>query len=123
MKRIKAIACVLSVVMLAGIFAGCSKTTKISTDKFVKACEKLKLEYFDVEDDAPDMDDLEDGIYTYADEDMVEDNSDDIEYMLQEMGLSEVIDADDVQSFALAAKCTGFEDLYDLDDPEDLPDI
>ena len=44
MKRIKVIACVLAATMLAGVFAGCSKTTKITTEKFVKACEKLKLE-------------------------------------------------------------------------------
>ena len=44
MKRIKAIAIVLAVSMLAGLFAGCGKTTKTTTDKFVKACSKMKLE-------------------------------------------------------------------------------
>ena len=66
MKKIKAMACVLAVAMLAGIFAGCSKTTKLTTDKFAKACEKLKLENFDLYDGAPDEDDYED--YDYYDE-------------------------------------------------------
>ena len=123
MKSIKAIACVLSVAMLAGIFAGCSKTTKITTDKFIKACEKLKLEYFDFEDDSPETDDLEDGFYSYADEDMVEDNSDSVEDLLMQIGLSEVIDAEDVVSLAFAAKASGYDDIEDVRDPSDVEDL
>ena len=123
MKKIKAIACVLSAVMLVGIFAGCSKTTKITTEKFAKACERLKLEEFDIDDDAPDMDDLEDGFYAVADEEAVEDGDVDVEGMLQDMGLSEIIDADDVTSFALAAKCTGLGDIEDISDIEDIADL
>ena len=50
MKKTKVLACVLTVAMAAGLFAGCSKTTTITTEKFTKACEKLKLEEFDLED-------------------------------------------------------------------------
>ena len=123
MKKIKAIACVLSAVMLVGMFAGCSKTTKITTEKFAKACERLKLEEFDVDDSSPDMDDLEDGFYCVADEEAVEDGDVDVEGMLQDMGLGEIIDADDVKSFALAAKCTGLDDLQDVSDIEDIADL
>ena len=108
MKKIKVLACVLTAAMVAGLFAGCSKTTTITTEKFAKACEKLKLEEFDLEDSAsPDYDDLEDGLYAVADEDYVEDNPEEI---------------DDVTSLAFAAKCSGAEDFSELSDPEDLPD-
>ena len=123
MKRIKAIACVLTVAMLAGIFAGCSKTTKISTNKFIKACEKLKLEYFDFEDDYPELEDAEDGFYTYADKEMIEDGDVDIEDYLEGIGLDEIIDVDDVESFAVAAKCSGLEDVEDITAPEDVADL
>ena len=123
MKKIKVLACVLTAAMVAGLFAGCSKTTTITTEKFAKACEKLKLEEFDLEDSAsPDYDDLEDGLYAVADEDYVEDNPEEIESLLNDLGIGEVIDSDDVTSFAFAAKCSGAEDLSELSDPEDLPD-
>lgn len=123
MKKIKVLACVLTAAMVAGLFAGCSKTTTITTEKFAKACEKLKLEEFDLEDSAsPDYDDLEDGLYAVADEDYVEDNPEEIESFLNDLGLGEVIDADDVTSLAFAAKCSGAEDFSELSDPEDLPD-
>lgn len=123
MKKIKVLACVLTAAMVAGLFAGCSKTTTITTEKFAKACEKLKLEEFDLEDSAsPDYDDLEDGLYAVADEDYIEDNPEEIESLLNDLGIGEVIDSDDVTSFAFAAKCSGAEDLYELSDPEDLPD-
>ena len=123
MKKIKVIACVLTVAMLAGIFAGCSKTTKISTDKFAKACERLKLSEIDIEDDMPDDDDLEDGFYIIVDEDLVEDQSDRVEDMLDEYGLADVIDADDVKSMGLAVKMSGLEDIEDIEDPEDIEDV
>ena len=123
MKKIKVLACVLTAAMVAGLFAGCSKTTTITTEKFAKACEKLKLEEFDLEDSAsPDYDDLEDGLYAVADEDYVEDNPEEIESFLNDLGIGEVIDADDVTSLAFAAKCSGAEDFSELSDPEDLPD-
>ena len=117
MKKIKVLACVLTAAMVAGLFAGCSKTTTITTEKFAKACEKLKLEEFDLEDSAsPDYDDLEDGLYAVADEDYVEDNPEEIESFLNDLGIGGVIDADDVTSLAFAAKCSGAEDLSDLPD-------
>ena len=123
MKKIKVLACVLTAAMVAGLFAGCSKTTTITTEKFAKACEKLKLEEFDLDDStSPDYDDLEDGLYAVADEDYVEDNPEEIESFLGDLGLGGVIDADDVTSLAFAAKCSGAEDLSELSDPEDLPD-
>lgn len=123
MKKTKVLACVLTVAMAAGLFAGCSKTTTISTDKFAKACEKLKLEEFELDDStSPDYDDLEDGLYAVADEDYIEDNPEEIESFLNDLGIGGVIDADDVTSLAFAAKCSGVEDLSELTDPEDLPD-
>ena len=123
MKRIKAVACVLAVAMLAGIFAGCSKTTKISTNKFVKACEKLKLEYFELGEDEPDVDDAEDGFYTYMDAEMIEDDEDYVEDYFSSIGLDKVIDVDDVESFAFAIKCIGIEDVEDVEEPEDVADL
>ena len=124
MKKVKAMALVLAVAMIAGVLAACSKTTTIGTDKFAKVCEKLKLEEYDLEDDSPDMDDLEDGIYAVADEDFIEDNPQQLESFLKSIKLEDVIDVDDVESFALAAKCTGLEDAKDaVKDPEDIADL
>ena len=124
MKRIKAMAVVLTVAMLAVVFAGCANTTTISTDKFQKACEKLKLEEFDFEDDSPELDDVEDGFFAVADEDMVEDKEKDLEDMLKSFKLNGIIDTDDVESFAFAAKATGLDDIKDaMKDPEDIADL
>ena len=120
MKRIKAMAVVLTVAMLAVVFAGCANTTTISTDKFQKACEKLKLEEFDFEDDSPELDDVEDGFFAVADEDMVEEKEKDLEDMLKSFKLNGIIDTDDVESFAFAAKATGLDDIKD---PEDIADL
>ena len=124
MKRIKAMAVVLTVAMLAVVFAGCANTTTISTDKFQKACEKLKLEEFDFEDDSPELDDVEDGFFAVADEDMVEEKEKDLEDMLKSFKLDGIIDTDDVESFAFAAKATGLDDIKDaMKDPEDIADL
>ena len=124
MKKVKAMALVLAVAMISGVFAACSKTTMIGTDKFTSICEKLKLEEFELDGDSPDMDDLEDGIYAVADEDFLEDNPDQLEDFLAEIKLDDVIDVDDVESFAFAAKCTGLEDAKDVvKDPEDIADL
>ena len=126
MRRVKAVSFLLAVVMLASIFTGCSsgRTTKITTDKFIKACDKLGLEEYELDGKhSPDMDDLQDGFYIAADEDMVEDNEFTLQLYLKMYGLDSVIDAEDIQSFAIAAKCTGLEDLEDIEDPEDLEDV
>ena len=44
MNKVKAAASIMAIVMFAGILSGCSKTTKIPTDRFIKACEKMGLE-------------------------------------------------------------------------------
>ena len=124
MKKVKAMALVLAVAMISGVLAGCSKTTTIGTDKFTKICEKLKLEEFELDGDSPDMDDLEDGIYAMADADYIEDNPEQLEDFLKQIRLDDVIDVDDVESFAFAAKCTGLEDAKDVvKDPEDIADL
>lgn len=124
MKKVKAMALVLAVAMISGVLAGCSKTTTIGTDKFTKVCEKLKLEEFELDGDSPDIDDLEDGIYAMADADYIEDNPEQLEDFLKQIKLDDVIDVDDVESFAFAAKCTGLEDAKDVvKDPEDIADL
>ena len=124
MKKVKAMALVLAVAMISGVLAGCSKTTTIGTDKFTKVCEKLKLEEFELDGDSPEMDDLEDGIYAMADVDYIEDNPEQLEDFLKQIRLDDVIDVDDVESFAFAAKCTGLEDAKDVvKDPEDIADL
>lgn len=124
MKKVKAMALVLAVAMISGVLAGCSKTTTIGTDKFTKVCEKLKLEEFELDGDSPDMDDLEDGIYAMADADYIEDNPEQLEDFLKQIRLDDVIDVDDVESFAFAAKCAGLEDAKDVaKDPEDIADL
>ena len=95
-----------------------------STDKFQKACEKLKLEEFDFEDDSPELDDVEDGFFAVADEDMVEEKEKDLEDMLKSFKLNGIIDTDDVESFAFAVKCDGLDDVKDvMKDPEDIADL
>lgn len=119
MKGTKTIALLLSATMLAGIFTGCAgKTTKITTDKFINACEKLDLKGFEVDGKkAPDIDDLEEGFYLYADTDAIEEAEDSIDDFLDEIGLDDVFEAENVKSFAFAAKCDGFDlnDLLDRD--------
>ncbi len=123
MKKVKAIACILSVAMLAGIFAGCSKTTKITTDKFAKACEKLKLEEIDLYDGAPDEDDFEDGFYAIMTEEDLEDEPYLAESYLSTFGLDDIIDSDDVQSMGIAFKFIGVDEVDALEEMEDIEEI
>jgi len=116
MNKVKAAASIMAIVMFAGILSGCSKTTKIPTDRFIKACEKMGLEEFDPDDGSPEPDELEDGIYFDADED-------NIGKILREFSLDEVIDTDDVKSMAVAARFNGADELEDLTDIEDLADV
>ena len=63
MKNTKIAASLLAVAMLAGVFAGCSKTSDITAEKFVKACGMLGLEeYEDYLDSMPGLSDAEDGV-------------------------------------------------------------
>lgn len=123
MKKVKAIACILSAAMLAGIFAGCSKTTKITTDKFAKACEKLKLEEVDLYEGSPDEDDFEDGFYSILTEEDFEDEPYLAESYLSSFGLDDIIDSDDVKSMGIAFKLIGADELDAIEDAEDIEDI
>lgn len=123
MKKVKVIACILSAAMLAGIFAGCSKTTKITTDKFAKACERLKLTEVDLYDGSPDEDDFEDGFYAIMTEDDFEDDPYMVDGYLSSVGLDDIIDSDDVQSMGVAFKFIGMDELDGIEDAEDLEDL
>ena len=85
----KVIACVLAVTMLAGIFAGCSKTTKVTQKSFINACKKLKLEEIDPEDADRNsgMEVLEDGLYTIKDGDYLEDAPEEVATTLSHLVL------------------------------------
>ncbi|MBR2992282.1 MAG: hypothetical protein IKF31_03150 [Clostridiales bacterium] len=123
MKRIKAIAIVLAVSMLAGLFAGCGKTTKTTTDKFVKACSKMKLEELDAEEPEIELSNYEDGFYVTADEGSVDELSEVTDLYLSTFGLTGIVDTEDVESFALAVKLNGYEDLKDAKDISELEDL
>ena len=58
----KVISVLLTVVMLICIFTGCIKTTGMTKDKFVKACEKLKLTELEIDE----MDEIEEKIKARA---------------------------------------------------------
>lgn len=123
MKKIKALAVVLTVSMLAVMFAGCANKSGISSEAFIKACEKMKLEQIEFDDD-PDADDLADGVYAVADEDYLEDDPYIVEDLLQDLYLSDVIDIDDVKSFAVALKCTDISEARGvISSPEGIADI
>ena len=123
MKNTKIAASLLAVAMLAGVFAGCSKTSDITADKFVKACGKLGLEeYEDYLDSMPGLSDAEDGCY------MVADDEDTIEELMEEtlkpflilMDLDDDIEAEDITSISAAVKGTGFEDMKDYTSLDEL---
>ena len=123
MKNTKIAASLLAVAMLAGVFAGCSKTSDITADKFVKACGKLDLEeYEDYLDSMPGLSDAEDGCY------MVADDEDTIEELMEEtlkpflilMDLDDDIEAEDITSISAAVKGTGFEDMKDYTSLDEL---
>ena len=122
MKKVKVLASVVSVAMIAGLFAGCSKTTTIGADKFIKACEKLKLEEADYDDSIDDVD-YEDGVYACIGEDDIEDRQEELLDLLEEVTLDTVIDVEDVLSVGLAVKTSGTDDFEDIEDPEDLADV
>lgn len=123
MKNTKIAASLLAVAMLAGVFAGCSKTSDITAEKFVKACGKLGLEeYEDYLDSMPGLSDAEDGCY------MVADDEDTIEKLMEEtlkpflilMDLDDDIEAEDITSISAAVKGTGFEDMKDYTSLDEL---
>lgn len=109
--------------MLAGLFAGCGKTTKTTTDKFVKACSKMKLEELDAEEPEIEPSNYEDGFYVTADEGSVDELSEVTDLYLSTFGLTGIVDTEDVESFALAVKLNGYEDLKDAKDISELEDL
>lgn len=123
MKKVKLIASVLAVSVLAGIFAGCGKTTKTTTDKFVSACSKMKLEELDCEDPGIEPESIEDGFYVTADEDSVDELAEVTDLYLKTFGLTGLVDTEEVSSFAAAAKLSGYEDLKDAKEISELEDI
>lgn len=116
----KIVSVLLTVVMLLGVLTGCSKTTGMTKDKFVKACEKLKLTELDIDEMDEIEENVEDGFYFAGDEDLIGDKSKIIDQYLKIMKLSKAFDSDDIVSICFAAKCTGYEDLAELEDPEDI---
>ena len=125
MKNTKVIACVLSAAMLAGVFSGCSgkKVTNISTEEFTKACDKtLKLEEVDIEDITDlEQEDLEDGIYLSLEQEDIEDMGigDYIDMYLKSLDLDDIIEAEDIESAAVAAKMSDPSVIYEVEEPED----
>lgn len=128
MKKNKAVAFMLVVTMLAGVFSGCSKTTKVTGSKFETACSKLSLEEIEFDyHDVPYIGSIEEGCFMSADEDQLEELAENegrqIEKMLRQFDIFEFIDIDDIRSLAVAARCDGLEDLYELEAFEDIAGI
>ena len=124
MNRQKIAASVLAVSMLAGIFTGCTKTTKITIDQFEKACEKLKLEEVDFHETSiyDDEDVFEEGFYVIADEDDIEDGSDSVNEFLHSSGLDDFLEAENIVEYGAAIKMDGIDSIRDLDS-EGLDDL
>ena len=127
MKSLKIASAILAVSMLAGVIAGCSKTTNLTTQKFAKACEKMGLEEFDFDGEMPKSRDVEGGFYLAADgddaEDLLEDfMGDELDKYAAIIGLDDIINSGSVKSFGFAAKVDGYKDLkrLDIDEPEDF---
>ena len=115
----KLVSVLLAAVMLLSILTGCSKTTGMTKDKFVKACEKLKLTELEIDEMDEIEENFEDGFYFAGDEDLIADKSKLIDQYLKLLKFSKAFDSGDIVSICFAAKCEGYEDLKDLEDPED----
>ena len=118
MKK-KLLSVLLAVVMLIGVLAGCSKTTGMNQDKFVKACGKLKLTELDIDELDEIEENIEDGFYFSGDEELIEGYSKVLDTYLELTKLSKAFESDDIVSVSFAGKCAGYDDLKDLDDLED----
>ena len=123
MRKVKLIAAVLAASMLAGLFSGCGKTTKTTTDKFVVACSKMKLEEIDAEEPDLEPESYEKGFYVSADEGSVDELAEVTDYYLKTFGLTGIVDSKDVESFAAAVKINGYEDLKDAEDISEIDGI
>ena len=124
----KAVSAFLAVSMLVGVITGCSHTTNITTDGFEKACKTLKLEQYDFDDMySIKPDDVAGGICFVYDEDETQELIDrisgtDFNAAMKKYRLDDVINADTVRSFGIAAKCEGIDNIAD-DDLEEITDI
>ena len=119
MKK-KVLSVLLVLVMLAGVLTGCSKTSGMNKDKFVKACEKLKLTELEIDEMDEIEENVEDGFYFAGDEDLIADKSKIIDTYLKIAKLSKAFDSDDIVSIAFAAKCAGYDDIKESEGPEDV---
>ena len=106
--------------MLAGVLTGCSKTSGMNKDKFVKACEKLKLTELEIDEMDEIEENVEDGFYFAGDEGLIADKSKIIDTYLKIAKLSKAFDSDDIVSIAFAAKCAGYDDIKESEGPEDV---
>lgn len=115
----KIVSALLAVVMLVGILTGCSKTTAMNKDKFVKSCEKLKLTELEIDELDKIEKNVEDGFYFVGDEDLLSGKSKIVDRYLKMLKLSKAFTSDDIVYITFAAKCAGYDDLKDVKDPED----
>ena len=115
----KIVSALLAVVMIVGILTGCSKTTAMNKDKFIKSCEKLKLTELEIDELDKIEENVEDGFYFVGDEDLISGKSKIVDRYLKMLKLSKAFTSDDIVYIAFAAKCAGYDDLKDVKDPED----
>lgn len=115
----KIVSALLAVVMLAGILTGCSKTTAMNKNKFIKSCQKLKLTELEIDELDEIEKNVEDGFYFVGDEDIISGKSKVIDQYLKMLKFSKAFTSDDLVYVAFAGKCAGYDDLKDVKDPED----
>lgn len=115
----KIVSALLAVVMLVGILTGCSKTTAMNKNKFIKSCEKLKLTELEIDELDEIEKNVEDGFYFVGDEDIISGKSKVIDQYLKMLKFSKAFTSDDLVYVAFAGKCAGYDDLKDVKDPED----
>lgn len=125
MKKTKIVACVLALAMLTGAFTGCfKKTSKVTAEDFESACGKLDLDEKDLDDIySIEMDDIEDGIFMFIEEDDLEDDDkQELDNIFKQIDLDDVIETDDIVSVSVAAKVTGYDSLDDIEEAGDVED-
>ena len=115
----KIVSALLAVVMLVGILTGCSKTTAMNKNKFIKSCQKLKLTELEIDELDEIEKNVEDGFYFVGDEDIISGKSKLIDKYLKMLKFSKAFTSDDLVYVAFAGKCAGYDDLKDVKDPED----
>ena len=128
--KAKKIMAVLLAVSVIGSVAGCAKVKKISEEDFISACESMGAEEVDPEDDEPDSDALEDGVYMIMDHDYLEEHEDDFTSALSSsVGMygvdvpdaDAILEIDDVEEIVVFAKMD--ENIDDISDSEDISDL